>query len=389
MGFASSTIEDLIARFEKSNPNVTATQRSTEPSYQVLAQELQAAIAAGEPPDVALVGYDVLRYTATSVPHLSAEDAARRDPDGRRWLDEGFAQNVLDLATVNGTLHFVPYSLSVPTLFFNKDAFEQVGLSSAPRTWDEVRDYARRLTEGTDLLALSVDEGEATFWMFQGIMESNGADVVVVESGDGVRCGVDGPEAIEATRFVAEMVLEEEIAEFVRGLGGDDFASGKIAMLMDSSGRLGTIQEGADFAYGAAPMPTFGDKPRRVPSGGAAMGVFAEDEPRQAAAWEFVKHFLSPEALTIWDKATGYLPPRREVAEDPEYLGSYYERNSAARATVEQLADAVPWASWPGENGLEATQELSDALDRIFSGGQDVAAVLSDAARRVNELIAG
>jgi multiple sugar transport system substrate-binding protein len=388
LAFASKTIRQLIASFEEANPNITAREQSTEASYQILTQELQAAIAAGNPPAVALVGYDVMRYVADQVPHLNVEDAAQRDPDGEGegLLNDGFASNVLDLGRVEGVLHFVPYSISNPVLFYNEDALGQVGLDSPPRTWDEVREYARRLTEETDLLGLSVEEGEATFWTLQGLMESNGARLLA-DSGEGFRCGADTPEAIEATRMLAEMVRQEETASFDRGTTGlENFASGRIAMLVESNGYLSTIQEGASFPFGAAPFPTFGDKRRRVPAGGNTIGIFAEDEDQQAAAWQFVKFLVSPEAMTTWTKGTGYLPSLQGIVEDPQYLQPYFEENPAARAALEQFPDLVPWVSWPGE-GLEATQVLVDASDRIFAGGQDVAETLRDAAQRVNRLI--
>lgn len=385
----SELLKAINKSFREERPNITVEVRENPVDYQALAQQVQADLAAGNPPAVVQVGYDALRYTADNLPHLNIEDAARRDLDGEgeEWLNDNFADNILDLGRIEGVLHFMPYSVSTPVLFYNQDAFERAGLDTPSQTWEEVSEHARRLTEETDLLGLSINEGNGSFWVLQGAMECNGAEVLV-DTGNGYRCDVDGPEATEAMRFAADMVLEDETAIFDRGLRGyENFAAGKVAMVFGSSAGLGIIRGGADFPFDSAVFPTFGDKPRRIPVGGNALGIFAEDEPQQAAAWEYVKHLLSPEAITTWDKGSGYLPPREGVADDPRYLGSFYQENPAARAGLEQLPDAVPWVSFPGDRGLEALQVLVDACDKIFVGEQDVAATLEAAAERVNRMI--
>jgi multiple sugar transport system substrate-binding protein len=385
----SELLKEINRSFGEGYPNITVKVRENPTDYQALAQQVQADLAAGNPPAVVQVGYDALRYTADNLPHLNIEDAARRDPEGEgaEWLNDNFANNILDLGRIEGVLHFMPYSVSTPVLFYNQDAFEKAGLDAPPRTWEEVREHARRLTEETDLLGLSINEGNGSFWVLQGAMECNGAQVLS-DAGDGYTCGVDSPAAIEAMRFAADMVLEDETAIFDRGLRGyENFAAEKVAMVFGSSAGLGIIRGGADFPFDSAVFPTFGDKPRRIPAGGNALGIFAEEEAQQAAAWEYVKHLLSPEAITTWDEGSGYLPPRKGIADDPRYLGSFYRENPVARAGLEQLPDAVPWVSFPGDSGLEALQVLVDACDRIFVGEQDVAATLEAATERVNRMI--
>jgi multiple sugar transport system substrate-binding protein len=373
--------------FRKENVGVDVTE--IPGAYQGLAQKLQAAIAAGEPPAVVQVGYDALRYAAGVLPHLSADEAARRSRGGESWVSGSFARNILALGTVDGELHFLPYSISTPVLWYNEDALERAGVQEPPRTWEEVREDARRVSERTDLLGLTMT---GYLWNMQAAVESNGARVLA-DTGDGLRCEIDSPEAVEATRALAEMALEDKSASFpalaqVQQTIGN-FAGGKAAMLLESSAAFGIFRKGAKFPFGSATFPTWGEKPRRVPAGGNALGIFAKEEAQQAAAWEYIRFLLSPEALTAWDKETGYVPPLWEVAEDPRYLGGYYEENAAARAGLEQLEGVVPWASFPGQDGLQANKEIEDAFSRIFTGEQEVAPAYEQAAKKINGLIEG
>jgi multiple sugar transport system substrate-binding protein len=383
-------IQEINAGFAGAGGGITVEVTEIAGAYQGLAQRLQAAIAAGEPPAVVQVGYDALRYAAGVLPHLPVEAAAERGVggDGARWIAENYPESVRNLGTVDGVLHFLPHSISTPVLWYNEDALARAGIQEPPRTWDEVREDAQRITRDTGLLGL---EMTGYLWHMQAAVESNGGQVIA-DTDDGPRCAIDSPEAIEATRFLAEMALLDKSASFPalaqnqQTIG--NFVSGRTAMHLTSSAGFGLFGASATFPFGSVAFPTWGDKPRRVPAGGNALGIFAEDEAQQAAAWEYIRFLGSPEALSAWDRATGYVPPQPRVAEDPQYLGTYYAENPAARAGLAQLPGVVPWASFPGQNGLEANSEIENAFARIFSGEQDVEPAYQQVAERINELIA-
>lgn len=383
----NDVIEDIIASFNEENPNIEIEPIYNGEDYPDLIQTLQASIAGGNAPTSLTIGYANIRYVAENIPHLTIEEVAERigNGQGQQWLEENFEEDILDLGRVDGVLHFLPYSLSAPWINYNLEAFEQAGIESPPRTWAEVRDYARRLTEETDMIGLGIWDTGGEIWTHQALMESNGARLVT-ETDQGIRCGADSPEAIEAMQVLADMVLEDETAYFDPDQVPDDFTSGRAAMTLITSSYLGRIRDAAQFEFGSAPFPTFGDKPRRVAVGGNVLGIFAEEEEEQAAAWQLIQHLVSPEAITIWDEALGYFPPQEEVSQDPQYLGEFFDDPQAAPA-VEQRPDLVPWASFPGSNGLEASRLLRDMLDRIYSGSQEVTESLEETTQRVNELI--
>lgn len=54
--------------------------------------------------------------------------------------------------------------------------------------------------------------------------------------------------------------------------------------------------------------------------------VFSKDAAKQKAAVEFIKYLESPEALAKWSTGTGYLPPRKGVADDPKGFKSLLMR---------------------------------------------------------------
>jgi multiple sugar transport system substrate-binding protein len=186
------------------------------------------------------------------------------------------------------------------------------------------------------------------------------------------------------------MINEDESSVMTDWVQGPtSFAKGNAAMIVASSGLITSAPEDGGVRMGTALFPTWGDKPRRVPVGGNATFIFAQEERQQLAAWEFVKYVNSPEGLAIWTRATGYLPTRSQLAEGSGPIADYYRDNPLLTPELDQVEDYVPWVSWPGSQGPEAEQALIDARDRVLSGEADASKALPEVAERINEMIGG
>jgi multiple sugar transport system substrate-binding protein len=376
-------LPDLIEGFRGKFPNVEVKTRAFA-TYAEILQAVQAGGAARELPALAQVGYTFLRYTAGELPHLPISEAAERDPEDSGWLD-GFPKNVLRLGQVDGVQEGMPFIMGTPYLIYNRDLFEQAGIGTAPGTWTQMREAALRLKQETGKVGFMMPDNE--FWTSQAMVESNGARVLI-EEGGAFRTGVGSPEAVEALDFWAAMINEDDSA--IQGdwtQGSANFAKGNVAMLIGSSGTLTTTQENTDLRLGTAPFPTWGDKPRRTPVAGNATFIFAQEEDRQLAAWEFIKHINSPEAIDAWVRSTGFIPTRTELAEGSGPLASFYDENPLLKPDLEQVQDFVRYTSWPGSEGLEANQVLVDARDRILAGEAQAATAMPEAAERISQLI--
>lgn len=108
---------------------------------------------------------------------------------------------------------------------------------------------------------------------------------------------------------------------------------------------------------------------------------------KQKAAWEFIKYIESPEALAKWSTGTGYLPPRKGVADDPNGFKKMIEENKNIQVALSTMPNLVKWASFPGANGLQAEQLLIDARDIILSGKETAAQALHETAEKINNLL--
>ena len=159
-----------------------------------------------------------------------------------------------------------------------------------------------------------------------------------------------------------------------------------------SSARIGSVTKlTADngLNWGVAKLPNVNpDDKGGACIGGASLAMFNNgDDAKANAAWEFIKYIESPEALAKWSTGTGYLPPRKGVADDPNGFKKMIEENKNIQVALSTMPNLVKWASFPGANGLQAEQLLIDARDIILSGKETAAQALHETAEKINNLL--
>ena len=64
--------------------------------------------------------------------------------------------------------------------------------------------------------------------------------------------------------------------------------------------------------------------------------------------------------MAAWTIGTGYVPPRKDVADAENGLKSFLAENEMMKAAIEQMDGVVSWTSFPGDAGLQAEQMLLD-----------------------------
>lgn len=76
----------------------------------------------------------------------------------------------------------IPYSLSNPVLYINKDILREAGLAeNGPATWQEVSEFAKTIKEKTGKYGFYMQE-PADFWAQQGLIESSGAKMLTTNA---------------------------------------------------------------------------------------------------------------------------------------------------------------------------------------------------------------
>ena len=89
---------------------------------------------------------------------LDLEDLAK-DNDYEATANAGLMAACRDAG--GGTLKTIPYQPNVFAFFYNKDLFEQAGITEEPKTWDEFKDVCQKLKDA-GITPMTMDDAYAT-----------------------------------------------------------------------------------------------------------------------------------------------------------------------------------------------------------------------------------
>jgi multiple sugar transport system substrate-binding protein/sn-glycerol 3-phosphate transport system substrate-binding protein len=382
------TIEELVKKFNDSNGGIEVVPVFNAGYYEGLLQNLQAEAAAGKSPAIIQCAYSFLEYFPNNFGYISPNDIiAKYFQADKPYLNNTFADSMLKLATDSkGVLIGLPYSVSSPVLFYNKDLFAAAGLSgTAPQTWEQVVDYAMQIKAKTGKYGIYLQEGDT--FVFQAILESNGGKMVTWNGGK-ARAAFNSPEGVKAIQAYADMVLKEKSAVSLSASadGVKAFLDGEVAMIITSIAQRRNVQTNARFAVDAANFPSWQGKKRVLPAGGSFLAITAQKEAEQKAAWEFIKYLYQDDSVAAWTIGTGYIPPTKNAA-DSEALKAFIDSNKMMTAATSQVADVGSWTAYPGDAGLKALQIVVDARAQILTGKRSVADALKDAEDQINKIL--
>jgi len=362
--------DELAADFNSKHPGIRVKGVSIPGTYQDLTEQIFARLAARQaPPDIVASGVFLVTYTATTFNAVNLETFVGDELS--EVADRYRHASLLDIGKAHGIQYGLPFAFSNAVMYYNPKVFEEAGLDPdrPPATWDEVREYAIKIKENTSYSPMFISLPDS--WLMAALVESNGGRMMT----DG-KATFDSPEAVEVLRMWRSFYEDGLIPQVSHTEAERAFPAGNVGMHFQSIMNLGPWSQSAPWVR-VAPMPSFGDKERRLPAGGAVLLILSKDIAKAEAAWEFLKYCTTPEAMEIWVK-TGYVNPLKEQVPlaDPRQAVS-----------VEQLEVTVPWVDWGGAYGLEIEQLILDTRDKILYGEVDAAKGLADCVKEVNRLL--
>jgi ABC-type glycerol-3-phosphate transport system substrate-binding protein len=203
MGWPKAKVMELIADFEKENPNIKIDIQLIP--FSQLFQTLEVRLLSGGKPDVYIVDGPLTPSYAARGYLLPLDEYFSADELG------AFFDASLVTARYNNKLYSIPYATSSAGLFYNRDIFKEYGVACPSKkaderlTWEEVAKIAQQLTidenqDGQiDIWGLVIEQVDRPYQLLP-LAQSNGAKAI---SADGLRTDgyITSPEFIEAATF--------------------------------------------------------------------------------------------------------------------------------------------------------------------------------------------
>lgn len=384
-----TTVDELVKNFNENNDHIEVVAKYNPDMYKGLMQNLQAETAAGNTPALVQIGWAFVDYFSNNFSYVSPQDAIDQyDPEDKTFLEDNFLPNILDLAVnSSGEQVGIPYSLSTPVLYINTDLLTEAGVDNTePETWEEVQEIAEQVKENTGKYGLYIQE-PSDFWAQQALIESAGGKLLTQNGDNSYEATFASDEGINAMQTYADMVADGSALHISWEEGAQSFVDGNCAMFYTTIARRAYVQENAKFNAISVKSPEWEGHKRQVPAGGCFLAITAQDEDQIEAAWEFEKYLYSVESMAAWTEGTGYVPPRKDVADAENGLKDFLAENTMMTPAIDQMEDVVKWTAWPGDAGLSAEQDLLDMRDQILGGEVSAEEGMKKAQDQINELL--
>ena len=343
-----------------------------------------AAVAAGSGmPDVIVEDRPKLPLAAANGIETDLQDWATRD----NVVRDQFWPFTWDQSLYQGHTYGIPFETDVRVLYWNKNAFTEVGLDPAkpPVTWDDAWAYADKLdkknADGTfdrigffPLINIGPD-----VWAY-----TNGADWVTP---DGNTVSVNDPKVVETIEWIKKWVDRyggwsnyQKFRGQFSSPPNDAFMSGKVAMIADVNGYLSQLnfyrpQYTAPDGKKANMDWGIGDIPYKTKQANWS-GGFAFSIPKGAknaeAAWEFIKCATGEKGAESWSRDTYAMAANLAAANSP-VLG--------ADANWQFMLNAMKYST--GGNYLTKYpnyfEQVNNRLEDVWQGKTDPKAAMDAA----------
>ncbi len=394
--FVSRTIpsfNNLIELYEKENPNIKINAQYV-PSGDPLIQKLVTAIQSNTAPDISWLHSDFL-HKLVEADAIYKIDHFIKGKNGLSKEDmyDIFPQS-LESAKWKGTLYAMPMEATTLALIYNKNKFKEVGLDpeKPPQTWDELYEYAMKLTKDKDgdgkidqygfYIPAFPASGPLSVWMVLQwtpfLWQAGGEEITE----DQTKVLFNSEAGVKALSLWKKLFDNQKFQNFTltHDLG---FVSGTIAMIMDGPWDLPELRDIKNFEWGVTHLPA-GPFKKATYLAGEHLTVFKQSK-NPDEAWRFIKWILRPDIQAKFSIESGYLPVRKSVLDLPEYK-KFLESDPAMKSFVEQISISQARASIDFYR-VEINQNIAEAVEKAIIGNSDIKTVLNEAAEKSNKLL--
>jgi sn-glycerol 3-phosphate transport system substrate-binding protein len=329
-GGSIDTERALVAEFQRQS-GIRVNLVTAGANYEEVSQKFQAAQTSRSVGDVVVVS-DVTWFPAFLNGSIIPLEAALR---AQSVDTAGYRQTLYDDYRYGGKHYAVPYARSTPIFYYNKDFYRRAGLPDRPpATWDEARDYGRRMRQG----GITVPsfgfppQDQYVGWTMSNLVWGYGG-----AWSDQWNFGAVADAKTRDAFAFARSAVADGWATVTSGDPTTPFAAGAVGQVIASTGSLRGIIEASKFDVGVGFLPGGPvEVTKVVPTGGAGLAIAAKAPPeRQLAAARFIAFMTNAANTATFSAATGYLPVQSSAD-----MSAVYAKTPQFKTAVDQLSRA-------------------------------------------------
>jgi len=290
-------LAELVARFNESDKRYQIDLRSAseagaeKPTLMVLEGEGEEALRRSRQFEPM---YKVMSSSGVTLARAGKHDAGigmTTDSRGRRLA--------------------LPIGMHTPVLFFNEQAFRDVGLdpNAPPRTWKSLQDALGKLFDAGYACPYTVARPS---WVMLDNVSARQNEGVTRRKGRSEELNVNGMLQIRHVAMMASWVRARYLHVYDSNTEAEKrFARGECAVIAGSSASWPTLHQSAAFEVGVGQLPYYDDQGRvggTLADGPSLWAASKHSRNDYRAAASFVRFMLKPENQLAWQRGTGFLP---------------------------------------------------------------------------------
>jgi multiple sugar transport system substrate-binding protein len=303
--------QKLVDRFNQTHPDIFV-ESIFEPEPQL--PKILTSVVANVPPDI-------LSFSPEYTGQFVELGAIRPLED---WLEKlpvksDIRPNLLEQMQLNGHIWSVPMHTSNMGIFYRPKLFADAGITEIPKTWEELRQAAKKLTIDRNgdgypeqygmLLPLGKQAWTVISWL--PFLYSAGGEIVTNNRPNLTNAG-----AIAALKFWEDLIKDGSVllSPPERGYEEDAFLAGRVAMQITGPWTL-IMKSPVD--HQVFPIP-IGVKKAAL-TGTGSFFVMKTTPAKEQAALKFLEYILSEEFQTEWSMKTYFFPVTFTSAKSKDY----------------------------------------------------------------------
>jgi multiple sugar transport system substrate-binding protein len=367
--------------FTKQTPNLTAQVTKDVVDAAAFAEKLQATVAAGTAPDVAMSSPVWVRPLAEAKVYRAIDDLAKKE---KGWL-ESYYPAALDTFRVRGQLYGVWHYANPQVIFYNKELLARSGVPEPPPDWtfQQWVDFSKRIVKpGDPATAVWGTAAPTSFnYVFNTIRSYGGA--IFDDDEAPKKFTGSGAKAVEALQFLADLLLTHRVAPTAadRQGQGNLMYAGRLGFSEEIAVSIGDYRKQMKQPWDVAQVP-------RGPAGrfsffGANGTAFTVPGNRSAApAWTFLKFLGGSSGQREYLAEFGAVPTLKSVAE------SDFLHQASPPANLKALTEAMTYTKpLPKLASVDLQKTLDTAFQAIFSGQKGAKAAMDEIEPQVNQAL--
>lgn len=370
----------IVGRFNDEHPgiNVSYEMRAWDNYY----QDYLTAVTSGSAPDVTNGGF------TQSVQYAVMDELIDLDSIVEDWKESGFYDTFpagsFELHQYEGKQVGIPWIQDPRMIVYNKEIFEQAGITKLPETWDEFYEALVAVKENTGVTPFAMAGiGTHSFQEMVYLLLSAGAGLTDAQG----NANFNSPEAIKALEWVGKMCDEGLIAAGSAGYQAQDldslFATGQLAVMISAIPRGAMTDE---FIDKIGVMPPFTMKAGMEKRGLTFVNpmVAYKQGKYPDASREFIKWYIE-NSRDLFTKGHAGFSASSAVNDDP-----FFRENPVYSQILDNVLPYSTVPTWPTPNLYPAFSQIEGelyagmALAEVLSGGRDFEAI----ANKYNDMIA-